>query len=69
MTYDTCLCYMCYCGTVPFLYFKLLFSMWDEKSMHVLVQLSIHIGSCNFLERFPIENQDEARLAWIGVDD
>lgn len=33
------------------------------------MKLGVHVCPSYFFERLAVKNQDEARLAWTGVDD
>lgn len=46
-----------------------LISLRNKHPVHVHVDLSAYVCSGCFLQRFAIKHQDEAGLAWIGVDD
>lgn len=42
--------------------------MWDENSVHVFVHIRVQVRSPDFFEGFAVKDQNEARLARVGVD-
>lgn len=42
--------------------------IWDEISVHVLLQLGTNVCSTHFFERSAVNDQEVTRLARVGVD-
>lgn len=42
---------------------------WDKNTVNVLIELSVHIRSSYFLKCTSVQDQEETRLARVGVDD
>lgn len=42
--------------------------MWNKISVHVPVELVIHVRPSDLLKRLPVEDQDEASLARVHAD-